>query len=109
MGTMQHHAVIATTPFRDTFKEVWKRTKELDGHFVKGKLQMSGYRTIVLMPDGSKEGWLASDAGDDARDAFISLLESYVLDGGNYWEYVEVSFGELGSYTPRGSDLEALD
>ncbi len=109
MGTIQHHAVIATTPFRDKFKEVWKRTKEMEGHFVKGKAQINGYRTIVLMPDGSKEGWIVSNAGDEARDAFIALLESYALDGGNYWDYVEVSWGEMGSHTPRGSDLEALN
>lgn len=35
---------------------------------------INGYQTFFVGPDGSKEGWTASDFGDDLRQKFIDWL-----------------------------------
>lgn len=60
--------------------------------------------TFILAPDGSKEGWATSDAGDRLRDLFISRLkEDNYSDGSSRWEWIEVGYGEYGQAVLRGN------
>lgn len=101
MGVIQHNAVIATT-WDYKFYERLKGLIDagyLQGYFFCGEPVVNGYRTIVLLPDGSKEGWVESDRGDEQRKNFIRCLESFAYeDDSNCWSWVEVSYGELGAY-----------
>lgn len=56
---------------------------------------MNGIRSFMVAPDGSKEGWGHSDAGDRARHEFVSWLESAAYDDGSSpLAWVEVQFGD---------------
>jgi hypothetical protein len=52
---------------------------------------MNHYQSIVLAPDGSKEGWEESDTGNDRRRYFIARLKSI-----GHWDFISVTFGEHG-------------
>ena len=54
-------------------------------------------QTYFMAPDGSKEGWRASDLGDEIRDFFVKTMEAADC------EVVEGSWGEL---TPTFSAME---
>jgi len=64
--------------------------------------QVNGERSFFIPPDGSKEGWGESDAGDKRRDAFAEWLKT---KGRVHW--VEVCYAEDESDTrvTRASDL----
>lgn len=49
--------------------------------------------SFFIAPDGSKEGWEASDMGDNARDNFIKWLKDGRENDEHYLDYFEVSFG----------------
>lgn len=109
MGIIQHHAVIATTDNTRAFKRMWKLCKEKNRGekglpvyrpgFVKGPRAINRYRSIVLMPDGSKEGNPASRAGNAMRAWFIEQLRA----SEGPWSWVEVECGERGTWLGAGA------
>ena len=114
MGMMQHHAIIATTWDEKTFEAIkgWisKLGKDHQELFLTGGSWVNGHQTVVMVPDGSKEGWETSDKGDGLRDAFIQRLEadSYGEDEdgeseGSPWRWAEIGFGECGQSIKRGA------
>jgi hypothetical protein len=111
MGTIQHHAVIATTWSEGQVQRIrdWVATlPELDSlswscavkdRFAFSPAVMNGYVTVTLCPDGSKEGWEDSDEGDNLRALFIQeLKKADYEDGSNPWAIVEVGYGEYGAH-----------
>jgi hypothetical protein len=54
--------------------------------------QVNGYSSFFVAPDGSKEGWEPSVAGDAARAKFTAYLTSS-RDRLKHIDYVEVAFG----------------
>lgn len=110
MGVINHNAVIATTWSDKEFNRVgeWigNLTREQRALFVTNKNQF-GDVTIVMTPDGSKEGWEDSNECDKIREEFTTLLESRACeDGSNAWKYVEVSFGEYGQSIVKGNNKD---
>ena len=108
MGVINHNVVIATTWSDEEFNRVgeWigNLTREQRTLFVTNINQFGSF-TIVMAPDGSNEGWKASDEGDKLRDEFVALLESSKYeDGSNPWRYIEVSYGEHGQSIVRGNN-----
>lgn len=102
MGLIQHNAVIATTWSDERFNAVMGWLNNLPAEhrslFVFAKGLVNSYQTIVLAPDGSKEGWDTSGEGDKLRAAFIARLrEDDYGDGSNPWDFVDVAYGELGA------------
>jgi hypothetical protein len=106
MGLMQHHAIVASTWNGDEFERIRRwvgRLRPADDTdprdwFLFGPVTMNSYRTIVMVPDGSKEGWTRSDIGDRIRKSFVkAMTKANYDDGSSPWDYVEVSFGELGA------------
>jgi hypothetical protein len=101
MGLMQHNVVVATTWHQERFAEAAQWLSNLpteDARFYMiGPPMMNREATIVLLPDGSKEGWADSDEGDERRRIFVSFLKTHDYeDGSSPWKFVDVSFGERG-------------
>lgn len=108
MGVEQYHCVIATTWDDKNVdaiqKWVSKQSPEHQSLFSFVPAIVNESYTIILAPDGSKEGWSISNNCDKLRDAFIAMLKSFdYSDGSNPFSYVEVSFGELGQEIVRGN------
>ena len=53
---------------------------------------INGYKSFLVAPDGSKEGWADSDDGDSRRADFIRRLETTDW----YLDWVEVRYGTEG-------------
>lgn len=109
MGVIHHHTVIATVNIQENIDKVkaWiyglppgKRKR-----FCDAPAPVNGYHTFILVPDGSKEGWPESDAGDQFRAEFISFLDSFAYeDGSSNISWVEVAYGECGQAVDRGNN-----
>lgn len=102
MGYMRHHAIIVTSSLPD--REMGADYIDL-AHAKAVELGMSvtsvtdevtnGYRSFLIAPDGSKEGWGESDAGDSRRAAMIEYLDSQRYDDGSSpLDWVVVQFGD---------------
>lgn len=100
MGTQQHHAIIVTTC--DSITDVQTKAEAIGCVCVgPSEEQINGYATLCIVPDGSKEWWPDSDAGNRRRAA----LREWLKTTDHTW--VEVAFGELGSSVVDGSDLHS--
>jgi hypothetical protein len=106
MGTLKHHAIVVTSWDGEELKKAHKKAKKVfqknfEGrpyikppicrvvsHIIEG-LANKQY-SFFIAPDGSKEGWAASDDGDNARKEFLDWLQK----SSNECDYVEVIFGE---------------
>lgn len=100
MGYERHHA-IAVTSFDhkaliaarecavDLFSETDCAITEITPKAVNGR------RSFFIAPDGSKEGWPESDAGDLARRRFVHWLRAQAFkDGSSFLSWVEVQYGD---------------
>lgn len=100
MGVINHDAVVATTCDNEEVDRVllWIHSQDEDTQrlFGKSEVMLNGYQTIVMFPDGSKEGWSTSSECDQKREEFLSLLEDF-----GCWNICHVSFGEFGSAIKR--------
>jgi len=108
MGIINHNAVLATTWSEEHYKSIsiWISERSVNEQmlFLFGNNFVNGARTIVLIPDGSKEGWVESDKGDALRRSFIERLEEDKYeDGSSPWDWIEVGYGEYGQKVLRGN------
>lgn len=115
MGTINHNCIIATTWNTDIIEEIkeWVQTiKPMDIDdttdfktlFTFIPTLTNGNHTVIMAPDGSKEGWEISHVGDTLRQSFINKIESYNYpDGSNPFDWVEIEFGEFGQKVLRGN------
>jgi hypothetical protein len=96
MGYMRHHAIVVTSWKDDVLEAAHVRALEIFKHVAPvTPAVINGYRTFLVAPDGSKEGWDESDAGDIARGQFIDWLNAQRYgDGSSYLQWVEVQFGD---------------
>jgi hypothetical protein len=104
MGVINHNLVSATGLSTDggDLSEVvaWiatlgERYKELFRIIPSLK---NSYVTVVMAPDGSKEGWSDSDIVDEIRKQFIAKLST------GYWRWVEIGYGEYGQAIIQGNN-----
>lgn len=113
MGYIRHDAVLVTTEtyrdgglpdmdaFRASLPERWRP-------LVIGPVEAPVNGTILyaFLPDGSKEWWADSDAGDEYRARFRALFTFAYGDGSSPDDVVTVSFG--GDYGSEvGATVEA--
>ena len=108
MGVMQHHAIIATTWDDEAIVDfnIWLQDgviERLRSLFLVGNGLANSYRAVVMIPDGSKEGWETSGEGDLIREKFIAFL-NLSPKGYSPWKWVEVSFGESGQRITQGNN-----
>lgn len=106
MGYMRHHAIVVTGIEYDqpeTVQDIRVARAQCE-NIVKGSCVrvsevtpkvMNGYRSFLVAPDGSKEGWSDSKEGDDVRCKIISFLNSTrYSDGSSSLGWVEVQFDD---------------
>ena len=89
MGYIRHNAIIVTGWNEKEMQEakmlLEKNTDLSASDIVESGI--NGYKSFMIAPDGSKEGWEASDKGDSDRELYIQYLGRTGLD------YVEISYG----------------
>jgi hypothetical protein len=95
MGYIRHNAIVVTSWDKALLDASLAKAKELGLDATEpGKTHVNGYRSFLICPDGSKEGWPESDDGDRARDAFVKWLYAQRHeDNSSSIEWVEVSYG----------------
>lgn len=114
MGDIHHNTVIATTWSDSEVERIKTWVSEIEdefwaGLFVWGTSVINGFTSVVLMPDGSKEGWPESITGDKLRDSFIDTLKmSDYSDGSSPWSYVEVGYGDYGQKVTIGNCINRV-
>jgi len=105
MGYMSHNAIIVTG-----YRKYGEKRGPVDeardyatslGCQVTECLESNtnGYVTFVVIPDGSKEGWDGSDAGDVRREAFLAEVKRRagmtLVDEDDAWffDWAEIQYG----------------
>lgn len=104
MGYIKHNAIVVTGQRKRDLPNWDREDCEIDDAHraakecgcavtdIVGPL-MNGSLSFLVVPDGSKEGWVDSDAGDEARDRFVRWLDKVNGEHGGWFEWVEVWFG----------------
>ena len=98
MGYTRHHAIIVTGYDLERVEKIRNKIKKKCTTLRPTRVHVSameGYGTFFIGPDGSKEGWPDSDAGDEERNMIINLLRSKRFeDGSSPFDWVEVQYGD---------------
>lgn len=111
MGVINHNCIVATTcndKYIEKFNQDFLPTipEEFRTLFLVGEAVVNGDHTIVMLPDGSKEGWTLSNTGDEVREKFVLFLNSLSFpDGSNPFDFVEIGYGEYGQKILRGNNV----
>lgn len=95
MSTVTHNAIIVTSWDVALLDELVAHTTKLGATVVGPSAEVvNGYKTVVVVPDGSKTGWHDDVLGDTAREAVRGWLnERRYSDGSTALEWVEVAYG----------------
>ena len=108
MGYIAHHAIIVTgTQWGeeniDTAHEIALKVFDNSACCVTPifKSGVNGYRTFMVTPDGSKEGWIESDECDVLRSNFFDELEQHPD------MYVDAVLVRYGGDDPQVATIEA--
>jgi hypothetical protein len=90
MGYQRHHAIIVTSFLDENLDAAHRKAVRIFGEAASPIIEseQNGYRSFFVAPDGSKEGWLESVAGDADRNKFVKWLRGKRLD------WVEVQYGD---------------
>lgn len=95
MGYIRHNAIVVTCWDIEKLCGCAEVAKSLglDG-LGPSKPLINGYSTLIVVPDGSNEGWGESVEKDGARTQFKAWLKSQRHeDGSSAFEWVEISYG----------------
>lgn len=95
MGYMRHNAIVVTSWNSDLIEEAAGKARQLDMTVEGPSLAFrNGFRSMLVAPDGSKEGWVDSNQGDERRAAFRDWLrDQHYDDGSSSLEWVEIAYG----------------
>lgn len=91
MGHIRHDAIIVTGWDSERVKR-GRGMAELLGLPCSAvvKSHVNGYESFLIAPDGSKEGWLDSDRGDELRAKWCAWIKTQPEI---YLDWVHVRFG----------------
>lgn len=120
MGDTRHHAIIVTSWDEPRIVDVHRAAQAIfsppfglgyGGIWVSplSPKSVNGHRSFFVAPDGSQEGWDASEVGETRRDGFVALLRGNCYeDGSNALAWAEVQYGDYAceSMVTRGSDAD---
>lgn len=95
MGHVLHHAIVVTSWDEQKIQEAHAKAVEIECTATPIiESPVNGYRSFMVAPDGSKEGWDESDNGNDRRLRFTDWLREQSDDeGSSRLEWVEISYG----------------
>jgi hypothetical protein len=99
MGYIRHNAIVVTSWEKDNIEKAHTKATKMFGRLVTNITEetISGYRTFLIAPDGSKEGWDYSDKHDDLRAKYKLFLKTLTYeDGSSNINCVEVWYDENG-------------
>lgn len=96
MGYMRHHAIVVTSWKDELIEAAHAKAVGLGACVTEITPEVTnGYRSFLVAPDGSKEGWDASTAGDARRAELVAWLdEQRYSDGSTSIGWVEVQFDD---------------
>jgi len=104
MGYIKHHAIIVIGGNIERANLAHREAVEIFGAEnvtpVLGEVY-NGYCSFFVGPDGSKEGWGESDAGDERRARFIEWLTEHRRSLWMNWAEVVVGSDDGESYVER--------
>ncbi len=112
----RHHAIVVTGCIRPYIEHSHKKAVEIFtdvSEIVESNL--NNYASFFVPPDGSKEGWEESVAGDENRERFVKYLDSLRCKGGGpFLDWVELFYGddnhecEIVTHSKQGYDIGAI-
>lgn len=97
MGYIKHHAIIVSSWDRDVLRTVHAYATTIFGSQVSNICEPSVnlHETFLIAPDGSCEGWIESNQGDQQRFEFIAYLQSFCYkDSSSMIKWVELSYAD---------------
>ncbi len=114
MGIYNNEVVIATCEIPELILELEAWISNLPDRerqrFVSAPSVVNGFKTFVLVPDGSKKGWVTAEEGEILRNKFVEKLEQFAYDdGSNNCKWVEVGYGEYGQKVLRGNNKNVFN
>ena len=98
MGYIRHHAIIITynedaLSYNNMEIPIVKIKEYFGQHNVAVVCSgINSYKTIIIGPDGSKEGWPKSDEGDHRREEFLEWFVKW----SKWCDVIEVCYGGDG-------------
>ena len=104
MRNIRHHAIIVTCNDRKILDSIRARALELykmhmeasNGALLVSEIKdsiVNNYGTFFIIPDGSKEGYDASDDGDVIREKLIDFINPLTKSEAYHLSYSEISYG----------------
>lgn len=99
MGYMRAHAIIVDSWNLELLEVAYQEAKKVFAGIAEVTAitpsATNGHQAFMIAPDGSKEGWAESHAGDNAREVFkIFLNDRRYEDGSSALGWVEVMFAD---------------
>ncbi|MCP4903003.1 MAG: hypothetical protein GY906_39065 [bacterium] len=110
MGWIRHHAIIVTSWDTEAFERARDKAHEIFKGLAPEAMasESNGYRTFLIPPDGSREGWSESETGDSRRAHFIEWLDAQRhSDDSSPFDWVEVQYGDDQFETEIVNDSDA--
>ena len=109
MSIINHNLLIATTRSDGHVQALMRWLSDLNPKEQKAIVMVgpaiNNYVSFLILPDGSNEGWDASNWFDELREKFIKRLEEDTYyDGSSPWKWVEVGYGEYGQALIQGNN-----
>lgn len=94
MSYEKHNAIVITGSDSSLISAAAAKAEELYLQVLgPSEAVVNGFRSILICPDGSKEGWEESDIGDKRRADFKAWLNSRRFeDGSTQLHWVEVEY-----------------
>lgn len=104
MRNIRHHAVIVTCNDRKILESIRNKVLELyklymeasNGKNLVSEIQdsiVNHYASFFIIPDGSKEGYDASDDGDIIREKLIEYINPLCKSEAYHLSFAEISYG----------------
>lgn len=106
MGYIRHDAIVVTSCQGEAIEEAHSLAVEL--HLKPTAVTpeaINGYRSFLIPPDGSKEGWSDSDDGDETRAVWKAMaLERFNDETGKWIYWVHIQYAG-----DRAEDTKVVD
>lgn len=96
MGYMRHDAIVVTSWRRKAIQEAATRARECGLEVLGPSAEVTnGISTLLVCPDGSKEGWEESDAFVAKRAKYLEYLNSVRYeDNSSCLSWVALAYGD---------------